>query len=562
MRGISERKEDRPKGRSSANVAPLFLQGEDPKRAAGRYALEPLVAGEERVDATDAARYGDILHAVLLPRDRLSLDARPRLEVPELLAAIGVERLEFAGELACEDDPARCGEHAREARQLARRLPFGFAGQGIDRLQDAAMIVLRPFPEIRGEIDAEIELTNFELLRHGLVVGAHVEGIDEGAAALGIEGNRLPILAAPDRGPNLRLLAGERLLVDIRVPGLAGRDVDPVGPIHLHIGVRGEKLAGGAIDHIEETVAIGIQDYLGRFTLHIDVSKHHLGNAVVVEGIIGRELIVPLDLAGLWIKRENAVGIEILALSDAGVERSGIADSPIDSVQFRIERAGDPSGTAPELPGVARPRIVARFALTRDGVGSPEVLAGTGIPAVDEEARAVLRPGDASDDHAVGDEGRTGHRVAIFEVDGVLLPDFFAGFGVERHDVRIKRGAEHLAVIERGTAVDDAAAHDARHLGRIIDLRLPDLMPTLGIDRHGGAVRCDVNHAVVDERLRLLRAAVVVAVIPDRPQILHRVLADLRQRAIALEIVAHTVVEHVLRVARPLGKVCGGLRLR
>ena len=36
------------------------------------------------------------MHAVLLPGDRLALDARPGLELPELVPVIGVESLEFA----------------------------------------------------------------------------------------------------------------------------------------------------------------------------------------------------------------------------------------------------------------------------------------------------------------------------------------------------------------------------------------------------------------------------------------------------------------------------------
>ena len=177
-------------------------------------------------------------------------------------------------------------------------------------------------------------------------------------------------------------------------------------------------------------------------------------------------------------------------------------------------------------------------------------------------ARAVLGAGDAGDDHAVGDQRRYGHRISGLEVDGVLLPHLLAGFGVERDDIGVERRAEDLAVIERGTAVDDAAADDARHLGRIVDLGLPDLLAGLGVDRHRRAVGGHIKDAVVDERLRFLAAIVVVAVVPHRNQILDVVFVDLVERAEALQIVAHAVVQHVVSVARSFGEFFRGLRLR
>src|SRR5215472_8775384 len=98
--------------------------------------------------------------------------------MPELLAGIGVEGLEFAGELAGEHDTAAGCKHAGEARQLARRFPLGLAGQGINRLQDAAVVVLRPLPEIRSEIDPEVELPDLIFDWNGLVIISHVERVD------------------------------------------------------------------------------------------------------------------------------------------------------------------------------------------------------------------------------------------------------------------------------------------------------------------------------------------------------------------------------------------------
>src|SRR5580692_8767776 len=95
---------------------PLLLDREDPQRAAGGHVFEPLVAGEQRIDPADAAGHGDVLPAVLLPGDGLPLDAGAGLELPQLLARIGVESLELAGQTAAEDHAARRRQHAREAR--------------------------------------------------------------------------------------------------------------------------------------------------------------------------------------------------------------------------------------------------------------------------------------------------------------------------------------------------------------------------------------------------------------------------------------------------------------
>src|SRR5258707_5702331 len=118
----------RASGRDRATpTSCLLLDREDQDRAAVRHVLETLVAGEQRIDAADAAGHGDVLPAVLLPGDRLSLDARAGLELPQLLAGVGVESLELTGELTAEDHAARRRQHAREARQSVRRLPIGLS---------------------------------------------------------------------------------------------------------------------------------------------------------------------------------------------------------------------------------------------------------------------------------------------------------------------------------------------------------------------------------------------------------------------------------------------------
>src|SRR5690242_3375635 len=148
----------------------LMLEREHPERSARRHFRQPLVTGEQRVDPAIAACHGNILHAVLLPRHRLPLDAGAGLELPQLLATVGVKGFELAGQLPGEDDAAGGGEHAREARDVTGRFPFALSGKWIDRLEMTARSVA-PLPEV-AEVHTEIPLAGLVSDGLGLVVTA------------------------------------------------------------------------------------------------------------------------------------------------------------------------------------------------------------------------------------------------------------------------------------------------------------------------------------------------------------------------------------------------------
>src|SRR5215469_5419940 len=101
------------------------------------------------------------------------------------------------------------------------------------------------------------------------------------------------------------------------------------------------------------------------------------------------------------------------------------------------------------------------------------------VPAVEEASGAVLGAGDPGDQHAIPDQRRSGHRITIAEIDRLLPPQFLTRCGVERDHIGVKSAAEDLTVVERDTAIVDAATDDARGFQRIIDLRLPDLLSSL-----------------------------------------------------------------------------------
>jgi hypothetical protein len=191
---------------------------------------------------------------------------------------------------------------------------------------------------------------------------------------------------------------------------------------------------------------------------------------------------------------------------------------------------------------VARSRCPFRW----NGVTAPKLLAGFGVPAVDEAADAELGPGNAGDEHAVGYQRCNRERKAVLPFRRLRLPQLLAVFGVIRDHVGIERGAKDLAVVDRRALVGDAAADDARGLRRPIQHLLPDLPAGGDVDRHSRLGISNVHHAVVDDRLRLLAPTVVEAETPHRHQALDGLLVDLVERAVALLVIAHAIRENVV----------------
>ena len=129
----------------------------------------------------------------------------------------------------------------------------------------------------------------------------------------------------------------------------------------------GEILAGRAIEHVVEAVAIGLRDQLPLASVDRRVEEHQRLVRVPVVHVVGRELEVPLHLAVRRIEREHRVGVEVVAGPVVGVPVGrGIAGRPVEQVQLGIERAGQPRRAAAGLPAVAlAPRL--RSGLTGRG---------------------------------------------------------------------------------------------------------------------------------------------------------------------------------------------------
>src|ERR1700719_788618 len=127
-------------GRRALRAGILLENLEGPDAAASGNVGEIGIAGAHHIRAGGAVGDGDVLLAVELPGDRLSDDAGGSLEFPQNLAAVGIDRHEFAGEAAGEHQAAGGHERAREIGTLERHRPLRLAGEGIHGPQITAAI--------------------------------------------------------------------------------------------------------------------------------------------------------------------------------------------------------------------------------------------------------------------------------------------------------------------------------------------------------------------------------------------------------------------------------------
>src|SRR5258708_2090010 len=89
------------------------------------------------------------------------------------------------------------------------------------------------------------------------------------------------------------------------------------------------------------------------------------GQAEMNSPLVRDFLVIPFQLAGIRIERDDAVGVEIRSLAGVSVKiRGRVADAPVDQIQVPIIRTRQPSRAAAMLPGITRPAVVTLFAGT------------------------------------------------------------------------------------------------------------------------------------------------------------------------------------------------------
>ena len=455
--------------------------------------------------------------------------ARTGFKLPQRFAVCVIDGDEFTGALAGEQQPARCAECARPLREVVERYaPFCFAGERVDGFEVAQRYAGAAVDELETVAGVTRALFEFhfrlEPVFHRLVDGGAVE-----QTRVRVERHWRPVFATAIRRPDFDFFTGAQAFGNVRFHRPSGSKINAVGPVLFGVGIDGDGFAGGAIEHVQEAVAVGMHQHFVHLPIDTNVGEDVFVDAVVVVHVARRPLIVPDDLAGFGLHCDHRRDIQVVARPHMWRPRAGVAGAPVDEVEFRIIRAGHPGARAATqiMIAVFGPGVTARFARRGGGVRAPQSFAGVRVPTVDEAAHAEFAAGDAGDQHAIGDLRCVGHGVAFSPLGGFLLPHLFAGFLIECHHVRVERAAKHFAVVKHQPFVDQPAAHHARCIGRVIHRRAPQLTATADINGESVFHRRHKQHAVVDHRLRLLAEIVVEAGAPDRHQFFHRRFVDL-----------------------------------
>ena len=375
-------------------------------------------------------------------------------------------------------------------------------------------------------------------------------------ACLWIEGARLPVLPAVPRRAETGGLAdvGPVIRIDVRPPALRVQAPENV-LLHVRFAIDEPDRAAAALEKIQIPAACEVDQSLDRLAVAREIDQQRRGDFVEVPGFVWRVLEVALDRAGGRVYRHRRRGVEIVARSLGGHPGIGVADSPEQQVCFRIVVAGDPRRAASGFPLISlRPRLAAGLSGCRDGEAAPRFLAGVGIVRRDKAARWAVTTRDADDHLAVGDERGRRHVVPLLVVLDHRSPGLFAGPGVDGNENGFAQCDKDSVTVECHAAVDRFRHSGVRRTGAPVP---PQFFAGSGVERdHLVVRRRDEHHAVVDNRRGL-----VTVVHPRRPQP-HGLQpfdsggSDLVERTIAPPVIRATDHEPVA-VLRLLEPVCG-----
>src|SRR5262245_3908824 len=160
---------------------------------------------------------------------------------------------------------------------------------------------------------------------------------------------------------------------------------------------------------------------------------------VPVVHVVRRELKVPAQAAEVRVESHDGAGVEIVASAVvAVVVGPGIAGAPVDKIEIRVVRAGNPGGAAAGLPAVPVPGLVAGLPRAGDRPPAPEAAARRDLVGIDKTPDAVFTAGH-TDDHLVADrEWSSGEGVAGLVVCDDGVPAKLSGGEIDRDQVRIE----------------------------------------------------------------------------------------------------------------------------
>src|SRR4029077_6499832 len=162
------------------------------------------------------------------------------------------------------------------------------------------------------------------------------------------------------------------------------------------------------------------------------IEQNRSFGCVVIVEIVGSELEIPFELAGVGIQGEDTIGIEVVAGTRCSVEiGGGIAGAPVDGIEFWIVGARHPSGAAPAQVHFAGPTGRAGLAGAGNSPKTPSELAGFRAECGNEAAHAIVAAGSSDNDFVLYDERRAGGAVIFVPFRVGDVPKQMTGAGVE-----------------------------------------------------------------------------------------------------------------------------------
>ena len=117
---------------------------------------------------------------------------------------------------------------------------------------------------------------------------------------------------------------------------------------------------------------------------------------------------------------------------------------------------------------------------SRDGIKTPDTVAGLSPVGIHEPTNAELATGNTGDDLVLDDQWCRLLVVAVFRVSRLRVPDHAAGLGVECHDMGIHRAHKQAVARNRDTAITRSATEVEFVWQRMIVS--PERPSTLGIE--------------------------------------------------------------------------------
>ena len=110
--------------------------------------------------------------------------------------------------------------------------------------------------------------------------------------------------------------------------------------------------AVGAIEHIEESVAIRLDQQFAVLPAIAAIHDHRRLSGIPVIEIVRSELVMPFQFSCGGIKGEQGIGVKIVAFALVPVQRRiRIAGAPKHGVRCGIEGAGHPGGASAAILG-------------------------------------------------------------------------------------------------------------------------------------------------------------------------------------------------------------------